>query len=138
MKSTKFFIKMLAVFLTLVKPASTNANPGCIKNTSIAASSIQTVFNPNASSPIVSGVVSAEAVAVSAISGVVLTSVIVSVVVIKVSASTASCAKALVAKQQKMNIAVAIHSFVKLCLLYVLSIMIILFNTCFYYVIIRK
>lgn len=43
MKSTKFFIRMLAVFFTLVKPASTNANPGCMKNTSIAlqATSIQ-------------------------------------------------------------------------------------------------
>ena len=44
-KSTKFFIRMLAVFLLLVKPASTSANPGCIKKTSIAASRTQTVSN---------------------------------------------------------------------------------------------
>jgi len=46
MKSTKFFIKILAVFFVLVKPASTKANPGCMKNTSIAASSIHTVLTP--------------------------------------------------------------------------------------------
>ena len=43
MKSTKFFISMLAVFLERVKPASTRAKPGCIQKTSIAARSTQTV-----------------------------------------------------------------------------------------------
>lgn len=54
MKSTRFFIKMLAVFFIRVNPASTNANPGCMKNTSIAARSIQTVFKPVASSAVAS------------------------------------------------------------------------------------
>ena len=45
-KSTKFFIRMLAVFLERVKPASTRANPGCIKKTSIEASNTHTVSNP--------------------------------------------------------------------------------------------
>ena len=58
MKSTKFFIRMLAVFFTRVKPASTSANPGCMKNTSMAASIIHTVFNPLASSSTVFGGVS--------------------------------------------------------------------------------
>jgi len=44
---------MFAVFFVLVKPASTKANPGCIQNTNIAASNIQTVSNPNAKSVIV-------------------------------------------------------------------------------------
>ena len=43
MKSTKFLNKMLAVFLLRVKPASQRAKPGCMKNTNIAANSIQTV-----------------------------------------------------------------------------------------------
>ena len=73
MKSTKFFIRMLAVFLTLVKPASTNANHGCMKNTSIAASNIHTVFNPRANSPTVSGAADASS------AGAATTSVIVSV-----------------------------------------------------------
>ena len=45
-KSTKFFIRMLAVFLLRVNPASTRANPGCIKNTSIEASNTHTVSSP--------------------------------------------------------------------------------------------
>ena len=57
MKSTKFFIRMLAVFLVRVNPASTKANPGCMKNTSMAASSIHTVLMPVASSPIASMIV---------------------------------------------------------------------------------
>ena len=44
-KSMKFFIKMLAVFFVLVKPASTKAKPGCMKNTSMAAIKTQTVSN---------------------------------------------------------------------------------------------
>ena len=43
MKSTKFFIRMFAVFFERVKPASHSANPGCIQNTNIAANSIHTV-----------------------------------------------------------------------------------------------
>ena len=46
MKSTKFFIRILAVFLDCVSPASTRANPGCIQNTSMAPSSTQTVSRP--------------------------------------------------------------------------------------------
>ena len=56
MKSTKFFIRMLAVFLLRVNPASTRANPGCMKNTSIAASSIHTVLIPVDNSEILSTV----------------------------------------------------------------------------------
>ena len=47
MKSTKFFIKIFAVFFDLVKPASHNANPGCIQNTNIAANNIHTVSSDN-------------------------------------------------------------------------------------------
>ena len=43
MKSTKFFIRMFAVFLLRVNPASHSAKPGCMKKTSMAASNIQTV-----------------------------------------------------------------------------------------------
>ena len=43
-KSQKFFIRMFAVFFERVKPASQSAKPGCMKNTSMAARSIQTVF----------------------------------------------------------------------------------------------
>ena len=50
MKSMKFFIRMLAVFLARVNPASTRAKPGCMKKTSMAASSIHTVLMPVASS----------------------------------------------------------------------------------------
>ena len=53
MKSSKFFIKMFAVFLVLPKPASTKANPGCIKKTNMAASNIHTVSSDNAKSVIV-------------------------------------------------------------------------------------
>ena len=45
-KSTKFFIRMLAVFLDCVSPASTRAKPGCIQNTSIAPSNTHTVSRP--------------------------------------------------------------------------------------------
>src|SRR5574344_1650252 len=45
-KSTKFFISMLAVFLYLVNPASTKANPGRIKKNSIEAISTHTVSRP--------------------------------------------------------------------------------------------
>ncbi len=100
MKSTKFFIRMLAVFFTLVKPASTSANPGCMKNTSIAASNIHTVFNPRANSPTVSGAADASA-------GAVTTSVIVSVTAATVSAAAVFCADISVVKQHKMNIVVA-------------------------------
>lgn len=117
MKSTKFFIRILAVFFTLVNPASTSANPGCIKNTSIAASNIQTVFSPKASSPIVSGV------SASVSAGAAVISVVVSTTVVTVSAATASCASVPVAKQHNINIVVAIHSFTKLWLLYFVSIM---------------
>jgi len=123
MKSTKFFIRMLAVFFTLVKPASTNANPGCMKNTSIAASNIHTVFNPRANSPTVSGAADASS------AGAVTTSVIVSVTAATVSAAAVFCADISVVKQHKMNIVVAIHSFTKLWLLYFVSIIIILFYT---------
>ena len=47
MKSTKFFIKMLAVFLLRVNPASHRANPGCIQKTNMAANSIHTVSSDN-------------------------------------------------------------------------------------------
>ena len=124
MKSTKFFIRMLAVFFTLVKPASTNANPGCMKNTSIAASNIHTVFNPRANSPTVSGAADA-----SSSAGAATTSVIVSVTAATVSAAAAFCADISVVKQHKMNIVVAIHNFTKLWLLYFVSIIIILFYT---------
>ena len=43
-KSQKFFIRMLAVFFERVNPASHKAKPGCMKNTSIAATSIHTVL----------------------------------------------------------------------------------------------
>ena len=46
MKSTKFFIRMLAVFLACVRPASTRAKPGCIQNTSIAPSNTHIVSSP--------------------------------------------------------------------------------------------
>ena len=45
MKSQKFFMRILAVFLLRVSPASTSAKPGCIKKTNIAASNVQTVSN---------------------------------------------------------------------------------------------
>ena len=51
MKSTRFFISTLAVFLVRMNPASHEANPGCMKNTNMAASSIHTVLSPVASSP---------------------------------------------------------------------------------------
>ena len=41
---------MFAVFLPRVKPASHRAKPGCMKNTSIAASNIHTVSNDIAKS----------------------------------------------------------------------------------------
>ena len=47
MKSTKFFIRMLAVFFERVNPASHNANPGCIQKTNMAANSIHTVSSDN-------------------------------------------------------------------------------------------
>ena len=53
MKSSKFFIKIFAVFLVRMKPASTKANPGCIKKTNIAASNIHTVSSDSAKSVIV-------------------------------------------------------------------------------------
>ena len=46
MKSKKFFIRMLVVFLLRVKPASTRAKPGCIQNTSMAARMTHTVSSP--------------------------------------------------------------------------------------------
>ena len=87
MKSTKFFIRILAVFFTLVKPASTSAKPGCMKNTSMAASSIHTVFSPLVSSPTVSGVAMA----------------VLSVVEV-------ACANISVVKQNAMDMARAIRS----------------------------
>tara|TARA_B100000315_G_scaffold185287_1_gene174383 strand:+ start:416 stop:694 length:279 start_codon:yes stop_codon:yes gene_type:complete len=45
-KSKKFFVKILQVFLALIKPASTMPNPACIKNTKNAAISTQTVSRP--------------------------------------------------------------------------------------------
>ena len=62
MKSTRFFISTLAVFLVRMNPASTKANPGCMKNTSMAASSIHTVLSPVASSPRAPAVASGAAV----------------------------------------------------------------------------
>ena len=47
MKSTKFFIRMLAVFLLRVNPASHSAKPGCIQKTNMAANSIHTVSSDN-------------------------------------------------------------------------------------------
>ena len=52
-KSSRFFIIILAVFFVRVKPASTRANPGCMKNTNMAASSIHTVSSDRAKSVIV-------------------------------------------------------------------------------------
>ena len=43
-KSIRFFIRMLPVFLALVKPASHMAKPACMKKTSAAPSSTQMVF----------------------------------------------------------------------------------------------
>ena len=40
-KSIMFFIMMFMAFFALVKPASTIANPACMKNTKAAASSVQ-------------------------------------------------------------------------------------------------
>ena len=53
MKSSRFFINIFAVFLVRVKPASTRANPGCMKKTNMAASSIHTVSSDRAKSVIV-------------------------------------------------------------------------------------
>ena len=52
MKSTKFFIRMFAVFLLRVNPASHSAKPGCMKKTSIAANNIHTVSREIANSSI--------------------------------------------------------------------------------------
>lgn len=58
----QIFISTLAVFLVRMNPASTSANPGCMKNTSMAASSIHTVLSPVASSPRAPAVASGAAV----------------------------------------------------------------------------
>ena len=123
MKSTKFFISMLAVFLVRVKPASTNAKPGCIKNTSIAASNIQTVLTPEINWATVSVAdVSSAGISVAAITSVVTTAAL--------SAVTAVCAYISVARQQAMSIARAIHSFVKLRFIYLSIISLIFSCTC--------
>ena len=46
-KSSRFFMRMLAVFFERVNPASTDANPICIMNIRIAASSTHTVSIPD-------------------------------------------------------------------------------------------
>jgi hypothetical protein len=46
----KFFIMMFAVFFDWVNPASTQANPACIKNTRAAATITHTVLTANTSS----------------------------------------------------------------------------------------
>ena len=105
-KSTKFFIKMFAVFLVRVKPASTKANPGCIKNTSIAARSIHTVLIPvdnseTASAILVGATLSAGATAAEAI--VSLTATVTSIAV-------TSCAHALTVKHENSNRILKAHS----------------------------
>ena len=84
MKSTKFFIRILAVFLVRVKPASTSANPGCMKNTSMAASNIQTVLTPDTNWETVS--------ATDPSSTVVSVAVITSDVIVVAVSATAVCA----------------------------------------------
>ena len=49
-KSRKFFVRMLQVFLALIKPASTIPKPACMKNTRNAPSRTQTVYRPCATS----------------------------------------------------------------------------------------
>ena len=39
--SIRFFIMMLAAFLARVSPASTSAKPGCMRNTSTAATKMK-------------------------------------------------------------------------------------------------
>ena len=104
MKSTKFFISMLAVFLVRVKPASTNAKPGCIKKTNMAASNIQTVLTPETNWATVS--------------------------VATLSAATAVCAYISVVRQQAMSIARAVRSFVKLRFIYLSIIFWVFSCTC--------
>ena len=45
-KSIRFFIRILPVFLALVKPASHMEKPACMKNTSAAPSSTHRVLMP--------------------------------------------------------------------------------------------
>ena len=56
-KSMKFFMTMLPAFFALVSPVSTIANPGCMKNTRIAPSSVQVVsteeYFPSASAAMI-------------------------------------------------------------------------------------
>ena len=123
MKSTKFFIKMLAVFFTRVKPASTNAKPGCMKNTSMAARSIHIVLSPFTSSPKVSG--AASSVAVCSVTAI--------TVVDRLSAVAVFCAKVSVAMQIAIRTAPAIHSLAMLRFLY-LSISFLLFVVLVFFV----
>ena len=111
MKSTKFFIRMLAVFLTRVKPASTSAKPGCMKNTSIAASNIHTVLSPFTNSPTVSGADDSTVVS----SNVAITAVVVADIL---SVVAEVCAKVSVVVQSAIRTARAIHSLAMLRLLY--------------------
>jgi len=48
-KSIRFFIRMLTAFFALVKPHSTIAKPGCMKNTRNAATHVHTIFIFNCS-----------------------------------------------------------------------------------------
>ncbi len=112
MKSTKFFIRILAVFLVRVNPASTNANPGCMKNTNMAARSIHTVLIPFTNSSIASGVLSSVVIS----SATVVAEDAISLIV------TVSCAEISVAIQLAIRIAPTMHSLLKLYFLY-LSIM---------------
>ena len=66
-KSTRFFIRMLAVFLLRVNPASTRAKPGCMKNTSMAASNIHTVLSPVDNSAILSALLTSSGTEVCAV-----------------------------------------------------------------------
>ena len=110
---------MLAVFLVRVNPASTSAKPGCIKNTSIAASSIHTVLTPETNCEIVSVADASSAGASMAVT----TSVVITVIL---SVTAESCAYVSVVKQTAANIARAIHSLVKLHIIY-LSIISLIF-----------
>ena len=50
-KSIIFFIRILPVFLALVRPASHRAKPACMKYTSIEATSTHTTLELNISIP---------------------------------------------------------------------------------------
>ena len=102
---------MLAVFLVRVKPASTSAKPGCMKNTSMAASNIHTVLTPDTSWATVSEAAEASSAGAS-------TAVVTSVATAaRLSVAALSCANVSVVKQNAMDMARAIHSLARLHLI---------------------